>query len=164
MKNRAYTFLVLPTVVFVLGTAHVGAQSIAVTPTSLDFGSVDIGTTATLEVRVDSTGPSPLTMYTVDIRDDPTGAFVVTGPMLPLQLEVSDFVTYLVAFTPLDVGLNSANLHISSNAVPPTNEMDVPLRGTGGDATAVSGPHVLLLIGLSLAGIGLQRKIRSTAT
>lgn len=161
MKNRGLVFLLLSAVATILGPAQVSAQNIGVTPMDFDFGAVDIGTTATLNVLIDSLGPSPLTIFDIEIRDDPTGVFDVSGPALPLILDVTDSITYQIAFAPLDVGLHSANLRIGSNAVPPGDYLLLPLRGVGRDVTAIPEPHSLLLIGLGVLGIGFGWRKRT---
>jgi hypothetical protein len=90
---------------------------IDVTPTSLDFQSVEIGQPATRTFDITSTGTETLTVS--DIVSDDAAFTITTTPAPPFSLaaatpELSQTVT--VTFTPTAAGGQTANITITHNA------------------------------------------------
>jgi len=104
-------------------------------PTSVGFGSVQVGNNKTLSETVTNTGGSNVNIS----QDTVTGTgFSVSGFSPPLTLTPGQSITFNVIFTPQSAGSASGNIAIASNASNPT--LNIPLSGTGtaGGQLAVS--------------------------
>jgi hypothetical protein len=101
----------------------------AITPASLNFGSVQVGNNQTFPETLSNSGGSPVTITQVN----PSGTgFSASGLNLPLTLAAGQSQTFNVTFAPGSTGTSSGNLTIVSNASnSPTIES---LTGTGTSA------------------------------
>ena len=152
---------ILLTVALCLGPGWVSAQAIDVTPDSWDFGLVDLGTTETVEFQLESVvgGGADLTIFFVGITNDLTGAFEITATDRILEaIPMGEFATVEVSFTPLDLGLLTADLHIVSNATRGNDDLFLPLWGTGRNPTVVSEPVTWVLFTIGLIGLNFARR------
>ena len=86
---------------------------LTVSATSLSFGNVTVGSSATLPVTLTSTGTAPLTIKSRSING--TG-FGVSGATFPITLNPSQAVTLHVTFAPKAAKAATGTLTISSNA------------------------------------------------
>jgi hypothetical protein len=112
-----------------------------VSPTSLTFGSVTVGTasTATSTVVVSNSGRQTVSILYVS-SSLPT-VFLVSGPALPLKLGPHSSVGFQVAFQPATVGTSSGTIAFTTNARH-TNILTVSVSGT---ATAATPQQTYLL-------------------
>jgi len=95
-------------------------------PTSLNFGSVEVGSNQTLTETLTNSGGSSVTVTQVS----PTGTgYSVSGLSLPLTLTAGQSQGFSVIFTPSVAGNSSGNLAIVSNAS--NASLNVPLSGNG---------------------------------
>jgi len=110
------------------------APAIQVSPTSINFGNVVVGTTSSQALIIKNSGTATLTISQVTA----TGSvFSVSGFSLPLNVSAGQQTTITVAFLPTVVGSASDNISIVSNA--PTSPTSVGLSGTGVAATFTLG-------------------------
>jgi uncharacterized repeat protein (TIGR01451 family) len=102
---------------------------ISVVPTSIDFGSVNIGSSSAAQsVTVTNNGTVSLTIYNATVND---GQFTILSGITPgdiLAPSASRIIT--IIFTPAATGSQSASLTITSND-PDENPVNVDLSGTG---------------------------------
>jgi hypothetical protein len=110
-----------------VGTAVVG--QLAVTPATVNFGSVTDGTTGNQSVTLSATGAS----VTVSAGTSSSSQFVLSGTSFPMTIPAGQSASLKVAFTPQNSGTTSGALSFSSNA---TSSPTVPMTGVG---TAVVG-------------------------
>ena len=122
-----------PTLNVPLSGTGVTPGTLTANPTSLSFGSVQIGSSQTLSETLTNSGGSSITIT----QATATGAgFSISGLSLPLTLTPGQTKTFSVAFTPLSAGAVSGNVAIISNGSNPT--LNVPLSGTGVTAGALT--------------------------
>ncbi|MBZ5600621.1 MAG: choice-of-anchor D domain-containing protein [Acidobacteriia bacterium] len=115
-----------PTLNIPLSGTGITAGTLTANPTSLSFGSVQIGNSSTLSETLTNTGGSSVTIS----QATTTGAGLsVSGLSLPLTLTAGQSKTFSVVFAPLSAGSVSGNLAIISNGSNPT--LNIPLSGTG---------------------------------
>ena len=97
-------------------------------PTTLSFGSVQVGQTASLAVAVQNAGNVPVTISQISLSGQ---SFAVTGAgSLPVTLAAGSSLNLAVQFAPASASTTSGALTISSNAT--TNPTaTVTLSGTG---------------------------------
>ena len=98
---------------------------LAVTPGSLNFGSVIVGQSATQSGTLTATGAR----VTITSASPSTTEFVVNGLALPLTLNSGQSASYRVTFTPQASGTSSASLAFTSDATNPT--VSEALAGVG---------------------------------
>ena len=95
------------------GAATTTSGTLGVTPGSISFGNVTIGTTQTQSGSVTATGGG-LTLSSVGSS---SSAFTVAGLTLPVTLAAGQSVPFTVTFAPTAAGASSANISfIASNS------------------------------------------------
>jgi hypothetical protein len=100
--------------------------ALSVSPQSLAFGNVLIGTSAKQSITLTNSSSSSITVTSLGITG--TG-FTQTGPALPLALVSGQSSSVAVTFAPQNSGNVSGALQVSSNASNPS--VSVALTGTG---------------------------------
>jgi hypothetical protein len=110
------------------GTGVTASNSqLTVSPSLLTFGSVAIGSSATLPVKLTSTGGTAVTVNSAAIGG--TG-FTVTGASFPLTLNPNQSVTLQVTYAPTAANAATGTLTISSNSST-SGSATVSMTGTG---------------------------------
>jgi Abnormal spindle-like microcephaly-assoc'd, ASPM-SPD-2-Hydin len=106
------------------GTGAAAGQ-LGLSPASLSFGNVAVGSTASLNGTITASG-SPVNITSAGINNS---EFVVSGISLPVTLAAGQSASFAVTFTPQSSGATSASLSFASNAAnsPPVESM----TGTG---------------------------------
>ncbi len=121
-----------------IGTAIASASpQIAVSPSSLDFGSVTAVQTKT--VTVSNTGNATLNVTSLGAG----GSFSVVSPAAPFTVAAGSSATVTVRFSPTGASAQSGTLTIASND-PAHGIITVPLTGTG--VTAPSSNIIRTLV------------------
>jgi len=95
-------------------------------PTSLAFGSVQVGNSSSLSETLSNTGGSTVTISQANLTG---AAFSVSGLTLPLNLTPNQSVTFTATFTPTSTGAASGSLSVVSNAS--NSSLNIALSGTG---------------------------------
>jgi hypothetical protein len=91
------------------GTA---AGTLAVSPTSLSFGNVTVGSSSALNGSLTASGAS----VTINSASFTNNEFALSGITLPKTLAAGQSTTFTVMFTPTASGATSATLSFTSNA------------------------------------------------
>jgi hypothetical protein len=95
-------------------------------PSSLAFGSVQVGANSSKTETLTNSGGSTVNITQVV----PSGSgFSFSGLTLPLPLAVNQSVTFNVIYAPTSAGAGSGTLNIVSNAS--NSSLSIPLSGTG---------------------------------
>ena len=113
------------------------SPAIAISPVSLSFVDVNLGSSTTDSVKVKNVGTAPLIVSEIAVSGADAGLFTVTPATLTLSGGDSAYVQ--VMFTPTSVGAKTASLQLTHNAAgsPP----QVALTGTGSVPAAISVPE-----------------------
>jgi hypothetical protein len=102
---------------------------IDVSPTSIDFGAVAVGTTAARQLTIRNVGQADLFVSSITIQGGPTSPFHFGGVIFTgFTLRPGQGVTIQVFFTPRTTGLFQDAVIIQSND-PDESTVVVPLRG-----------------------------------
>jgi len=115
-----------PTLAIPLSGTGTAPGSLSSNPTSLSFGSVQLGSKQSLSETVTNTGGSTVTISQVGISG--TG-FSLSGITVPVTLTAGQSASFTVTFTPQSAANASGNVTITSTAPNPT--LAIPLSGTG---------------------------------
>jgi len=117
-----------------LSANAVGASQpqISLSQSSINFGTVSVGSTGNSSLVISNLGSAPLTVSVIGV----TGAgFAVSGVTTPATINPSSSATLGVTFTPAAASAASGSITITSND--PTNPtLAVPLSGTGSNTAA----------------------------
>jgi hypothetical protein len=131
--------------------------ALSVSPTSLNFGSVQVGSNQALPETFTNSGGSSITVSQANITG--TG-FSMSGLNLPLTLQAGQSQPFTVTFTPTTGGNSSGNLAIASTGANPN--INVALSGTGLIAGALTPNPSSLSFGS--VQLGNNRQLNETLT
>ena len=109
-----------------LSGTGVSQGTLGANPTSLGFGSVQVGNSTNLSETLTNTGGSAVTISQANVTG---AAFSISGLTLPLTLTANQSVTFTAAYAPSSAGAASGNLAVVSNASNST--LNIALSGTG---------------------------------
>ena len=115
-----------PLVVPLGGTGISTNLQLSVSPTSLSFGSLATGTSATQNVTLSNTGNASVSISQINLGG--TG-FSAAGIALPLTLAAGQSTSFSVTFAPAATGSLPGNVTVVSNAA--NSPLAVALSGTG---------------------------------
>jgi hypothetical protein len=93
------------------GTGTTAGQ-LTITPSLVNFGDVQVGTTETQPITMSATGSS----VTVSADASSSSQFVLNGASLPFTIPAGQGLSFNVAFTPQSSGTASGSLSFTSNA------------------------------------------------
>src|SRR5262249_20790995 len=105
-------------------------------PTSIAFGSVGVGQTASRSITIINFGASALNVTALTITGGATSNFAIPPPNpAPFSVAGQSVGSITVNFAPTSVGAKSDSVVIASND-PVNPQVTVSLTGTGADTTA----------------------------
>jgi hypothetical protein len=116
-----------PTLNIALSGTGVTPGTLSANPTSLSFGTVQVGGSANLSETLTNTGGSSVTISQANVTG--TG-FSITGLTLPTTLNAGQSVTFTTTFAPTNTGAASGSVAVLSNATNST--LTIGMSGTGG--------------------------------
>jgi hypothetical protein len=99
---------------------------LSITPTTINFGNVLVGSTGSESVSIQNTGTVGVQITQIQVTG--TG-FNLSGVTLPITLAAGQTTSFTVTFTPTTVGNVSGTLTVTSNAT--NSPTSVPVDGTG---------------------------------
>jgi Abnormal spindle-like microcephaly-assoc'd, ASPM-SPD-2-Hydin len=103
--------------------------AIAVSPTSLDFGTVTIGGSASRTTTVQNAGTGPLNVTGISLGSR-TSMEYSWSPAAPFSVAAGQSVTLTVTYQPIDASTDTGSIVIASND-PVNPSVNVSLTGTG---------------------------------
>jgi hypothetical protein len=121
--------------------------ALAANPTTVAFGSVQVGNSTNLSETLTNTGGSSVTISQVSSS---AAAFSISGLTLPLTLTPNQSVTFTTTFTPISAGAASGSLSVASNAS--SSPLNIALSGTGTAAGALAVSPTSLSFGSVTVG------------
>jgi ASPM-SPD-2-Hydin domain-containing protein/HYDIN/CFA65/VesB family protein len=114
--------------VYLTGTGS-GTAQLSANPTTLGFGSVQVGNSMNLSETVTNTGGSSVTISQANVSG---AGFSISGLSLPMTLSGGQSVTFTATFAPTGAGAASGTLAVVSNAS--NSPLNIALSGTGTSA------------------------------
>ena len=125
--------------VAVSGTGTASSRTLSVSPASIAFGNVNLGSSATREISLKNTGNSNIAISSESIKG--TG-LSETGMGGAVTLTPGQSATLTVEFAPKSAGAVSGGVTVASNAS--TASISVPVTGSGVSVTTPSTKTVML--------------------
>jgi hypothetical protein len=136
----------------VSGTGVSSARSISVSPTSLSFGNDATGSHQTLQVTLNNTGNSSVTISGISVSDSQLGT---SGNVNGATLAAGQSATLNVSYSPTRAGSFSGQVKVTSNATnspsaigvtgsafTPTSSHTVALKWDASTSSGVQGYYV----------------------
>jgi len=114
------------TVTIALSGQGVAPGQLALSPSSVNFANVQIGTNQSQSVTMTNTGGTTVNISQATVTG--TG-FTVTGLTLPLALNAGQSANFNISFAPQSAGAANGNLAVVSDGANPS--LNLPLSGTG---------------------------------
>ncbi|GAC1683498.1 MAG: hypothetical protein PVS2B2_22610 [Candidatus Acidiferrum sp.] len=118
------------------GTGVTAVRTLSVSPSSLNFGSVNVGSISSQALTLTNTGNSNVTISQITAS---AGPFSMTGAAAPLVLSPSQTTIITVNFNPTVVGTSSGSVAVVSDAN--GSPASIALSGSG----ALPSTHTVLL-------------------
>ena len=146
------------TLTIALSGAGASAGPLAANPSSVNFGSVEVGVKQTVSETVTNTGGSSVTISQVAIAGG--AGFSMTGITAPITLAGGQSATFSVSFMPAAAGAVSGVVTITSNAS--NSSLAVPLSGTGVAQGALGSNPTSLSFGS--VPVGVKQTLSETVT
>jgi hypothetical protein len=112
------------------GATTTAAGQLSITPTSVNFGDMNVGSTGTQPITMSASGAS----VTVSADSSNASQFALQGATLPFTIPAGKSLSYNVAFKPTASGVVSGSLSFTSNSSN-SPKLSVPLSGTGTTTT-----------------------------
>jgi hypothetical protein len=135
--------------------AGVKSQVLTASPSSLSFGAVPVGSSASLSVVVSNAHAWKETITALPI----TGSgFSVSGPLLPVTLGTGQSVTLSVSFAPQTAGVVAGNIFLTGDS------LNIPLSATGAAVGQLSIAPGSLSFGSVDVGTSTTQPSSMTAT
>jgi len=133
----------------------------SLSPASVNFGNVELGTTTTQTSSLSATGGS----VTISSAASSNAQFAIAGASFPLTIDAGQSLPLKVAFAPKTAGNSSATLTFISNATNPTVLESVAGTGTAPFVTLSWSPSTSQVSGYNVyrgTSAGAYSKINST--
>jgi hypothetical protein len=109
-----------------------GAATFSMAPTSINFGSVALGTTASQSVTITNSGASSLTVTQASVA---AAGVNITGASFPMVINAGKQAIFDIVFTPKAAGALTGQVSVTSNLS--SSPSMVSLSGTAMAATAL---------------------------
>ncbi len=134
--------------------------ALALTPSSVSFGNVAVGTPNSQTIQISNSGNAVLTISQLSV----TGSgFTTSSVALPLSVNPGSASTFNVQFAPKSAGSAAGSVSVVSNA--PTSPTTLALSGTGVSATTtISESTNSLSFGNVNTGSSAQQSVTLTDT
>ncbi len=131
------------------------APAVSLSATSLDFGELAAGGTASKKITVTNTGAGTLDVSSLTLGGDDAGDYTLTADGCSGQsVGAGDDCTVDVRFAPSDPGPRTARLSIDDNAS--GSPQSVTLTGTGAKQATLSGTVTAASGGAALSGASVR--------
>jgi hypothetical protein len=125
---------VIELLLFILAGSAASASSVSLTPTSINFGSVNVGSSAQQQIKItNSTFGVTITSVTVS-----GNYFAISGITAPLSLNTGASATLTVSFAPKAAGTQTGKIVVQGRGF--TTALDVTLSANA--VASGSGPSI----------------------
>jgi HYDIN/CFA65/VesB-like, Ig-like domain/Abnormal spindle-like microcephaly-assoc'd, ASPM-SPD-2-Hydin len=138
MSNKnslASLIAVMELLLFIFAGSAASASSVTVSPTSINFGSVNVGSSAQQQIKITNSTAFGVTITSVTVSGN---YFSISGITAPLSLNTGLSATLTVKFAPQAAGSQTGKIVVQGRGF--TTALDVTLSANG--VASTSGPSV----------------------
>lgn len=147
-----------PLVIALSGTATANQSQLTISPASVSFGNIDVGSNTTQNITLTNSGNATLTISAASASG---AGFSVSGLTLPANITAGNSATLVAKFAPSTSGDVSGSISITSNA--PGSPAAIALSGTGVAATYLLGASpTSISFGTETDGTGISQNVTLT--
>ncbi|MGA7637731.1 MAG: choice-of-anchor D domain-containing protein [Candidatus Acidiferrales bacterium] len=140
-----------PVTVALTGSGIVTAPQLTITPSSVNYGSVAVGSSAPQTITLTNSGNATLTV-TQAIASG-TG-FSMSGATMPMNINAGSNASFTATFAPTSAGAASGSISVVSNA--PGSPAAVALSGTGVQGQLGANPASVSFGSVGVGSTGTQ--------
>jgi hypothetical protein len=133
------------------GTGTQSQSELSISPTSVNFGNVKVGSSSSQNITLTNSGNAALTISSAT----PYGqGFSITGLGLPQTISVGASMTVVAQFAPASPGSTSGTISVGSNA--PGSPATIALSGTGAQGLLAANPTSVSFGSVAVGNNGSQ--------
>lgn len=137
------------------GNPNPGNNSLALGNASLNFGSVVIGSSATLSDTITNNSSAAVTIASASASQS---VFQLSSPALPLTLSPGQSANVVVAFAPQSAGTPSGNITLSTSLAS-ASQLQIGVAGKGVNAGSLAASPQSLSFGNVTVGQSQSQKV-----
>ncbi|MFZ3216971.1 MAG: choice-of-anchor D domain-containing protein [Candidatus Acidiferrales bacterium] len=140
-----------PLVIALSGSVTAAQPQLTISPASVVFGSVSVGSSGTKTVTLTNAGNATLTVT----QATPAGSgFSMTGASLPMTITAGNSASFSAVFAPSATGAASGSIAVTSNA--PGSPATITLTGTGIQGQLGASPSSVTFGSVAVGSTGSQ--------
>src|SRR5277367_1345325 len=140
-----------PLVIGLSGSGTASQAQLTISPASVAFGSVSVGSTGSQTVTLTNPGNAALTVS----QAIPSGTgFSMSGASMPMTINAGGSASFTAKFSPTTVGSNTGGISIVSNA--PGSPATIALSGTGIEGQLGASPSSVNFGSVAVGSTGSQ--------
>jgi hypothetical protein len=131
----AFPMAVIELLFFIFARSAASASSVTASPTSINFGSVNVGSSAQQQIKITNSTPLGVTITSVVLSGN---YFAISGVTAPLSLRAGVSATLTVSFAPKAAGAQTGKIVVQGRGL---TTLDVALSANGvssGGTTSIS--------------------------
>jgi len=141
-------------------TGSGNASALTITPSSVSFGTVTVGSDATQTIKLANSGSATITISSLGVSGSGMSA---SGLTTPYTLGAGKSATFTAQFKPTSAATNSGAITIDSNAA--SNSASIPLSGKGVTSNVALSPSTTSLsFGSVKSGSAATQAVTITST
>ena len=131
----AFPMAVIELLFFIFAGSAASASSVTASPTSINFGSVNVGSSAQQQIKITNSTALSVIITNVTVSGN---YFAISGITAPLSLNTGVSATLTVSFAPKAAGTQSGKIVVQGRGF--TTALDVTLSANG--VASGSGPSI----------------------
>lgn len=130
-----FPIAVIELLLFIFASSAASASSVTASPTSINFGSVNVGSSAQQQIKITNSTGFGVIITSVTVSGN---YFAISGITAPLSLSTGVSATLTVSFAPKAAGTQSGKIVVQGRGF--TTALDVTLSANG--VASGSGPSI----------------------
>ena len=131
----AFPMAVIELLLFIFSGSAASASSVTASPTSINFGSVNVGSSAQQHIKITNSTAFGVTITSVTVSGN---YYSISGITAPLSLNAGGSATLTVSFAPKSSGTQAGKIVVQGRGI--STALDVTLSASG--VASGSGPSI----------------------
>ena len=131
----AFPMAVIELLLFIFSGSAASASSVTASPTSINFGSINVGSSAKQSIKITNSTAFGVTITSVTVSGN---YYSISGITAPLSLNAGGSATLTVSFAPKSSGTQAGKIVVQGRGI--STALDVTLSASG--VASGSGPSI----------------------